>query len=324
MPQPTVRDVHVDVPLTNISVAYIQEAQNFIADKVFPVVPVQKQSGTYFVYEKGSWLRSVAEERAPGTESAGGGWTVDNTPSYYCRVYAVHKDVDDQTRANATAPIDLDRDATEWVTHQLLLKRELVFANSYLNTGVWSNEYAGVTGTPSAGEVVKWSDYTNSTPIQDITNAITAIARGTGYKPNVLVLAPDVFNALKNHPNIVERIKYTQKAVVTEDMIAGLFGVDKVLVPWAVVNTAEEGATDNVEFIISGKALLAYASPSPSLYKPSAGYTFVWIGLVGANAGVRIKKFRMEHLSADRVEGEMAFDMKVVASDLGALFHSLV
>ena len=41
MPQPTSSDVHVDAILTNISVAYIQQQGAFIANRVFPSVPVK-------------------------------------------------------------------------------------------------------------------------------------------------------------------------------------------------------------------------------------------------------------------------------------------
>ena len=58
---------------------------------------------------------------------------------------------------------------------------------------------------------------------------------------------------------------------------------------------------------------------------PSAGYTFSWVGHMGAgNEGGRIKQFRMEHLAADRVEIEMAWATKVVAADLGFFFGSIV
>ncbi|MBC7340895.1 MAG: major capsid protein [Clostridia bacterium] len=325
MPNPTPGDLHVNVPLTNISIAYIQSAEGFIADKVFPNVPVQKQSDRYFKYLKEDWFRVEAQERAPGTESAGSGWRVDNTPTYYCPIYAVHKDIDDPTRANADAPINLDRDATEWVTQQLLLKRETQWANNYFTTGVWGTDRQGVASGATGNQFVKWSDFTNSNPVLDVKNSVLAIASKTGYKPNVMVVAPDVFNVLTEHPKILDRVKYTQRAVITEDILAGLFGVDKFLVPWGVVNTAAEGATENTDLIFKSKVLLVYAAPAPSLLKPSGGYTFSWTGYLGAGAqGNRIKRFRMEHLSSDRVEGEMAYDMKVVAPDLGVLFYDAI
>lgn len=325
MPNPVPSDLHVNQPLTNISIAYIQQATAFIADKVFPNVPVQKQSDRFFKYLKEDWFRVEAQERAPGTESAGGGWRIDNTPTYYCRVYAVHKDIDDQIRANVDAPINLDRDATEWVTQQMLLKRETLWASQYFTTGVWGTDRQGVASGPTGNQFVKWSDYTNSDPIADIDASIMAIASKTGYKPNTIVVAPDVFGKLKNHPKILDRVKYTQRAVITEDILAGLFGLEKFLVPWGVVNSAAEGAAENTDLIFKSKVLLVYAAPAPSLLKPSGGYTFSWTGYLGAGAqGNRIKRFRMEQLASDRIEGEMAMDMKLIAADLGVLFYDAI
>ena len=81
MPQPTRSDVHVNTPLTAISIAFMQQAQNFVADRVFPNIPVTKQSDLYFVYPKGDWFRRQMEKRAPASESAGSGWDL-TTDSY--------------------------------------------------------------------------------------------------------------------------------------------------------------------------------------------------------------------------------------------------
>lgn len=90
MPKPSPRDVHVNAPLTNISIAYIQNAQNFIADRVFPMIPVQKQSDRYFEYTRDDWFRIEAQLRGPATESAGSGFNIDNTPTYFADVFAVN------------------------------------------------------------------------------------------------------------------------------------------------------------------------------------------------------------------------------------------
>ena len=36
MPQPTISDVHVNIPLTNLSLLPRQEDMEFVADRVFP------------------------------------------------------------------------------------------------------------------------------------------------------------------------------------------------------------------------------------------------------------------------------------------------
>ena len=41
-------------------------------------------------------------------------------------------------------------------------------------------------------------------------------------------------------------------------------------------------------------------------------------------AGLRIKSFRMEHLASDRVEIDVAFDMRVVSKDCGFYFNGVI
>lgn len=324
MPQPTRADVHVNKPLTNISIAFIQRQQNFIADRVFPIIPVQKQSDRFFKYTKSNWFRTEAEKRAPATESAGSGFDIDNTPSYFADVWSVHKDVDDQIRANADAPINMDRDATEFVTQQLLLRKEKEWVNSFFGTGIWDTDLTGVAATPGANQFLQW-DQADSTPIEDITNEKQNVAEKTGFMPNTLVLGPKVFNVLTNHADILDRIKFTQRGIVTTDLLASVLGVDRVLVPLATENTAAEGATDSFSFFYGKQALLAFAAPRPSILQPSAGYTFSWTGLLGAGQqGTRIRRFRMDNLQSDRIEGDMAFDQKVIASELATFFDSAI
>jgi hypothetical protein len=324
MPQPTRSDVHVNRPLTNISIAYIQKAQDFIADKVFPIVPVLKQSDRYFRYTKDYWFRTAAAKRAPASESAGSGFVVDNTPSYFADVWAMHQDIDDQTRANADQPLDLDRDATLFVTQNLLLRREIQFVNQYMAANVWTGGPGAVDYNVGATPANQW-DQSSSNPMAQIDYLKQFIKSQTGFLPNTLVLTPDVFFALRNNASVLDRIKYTQRGIVSEDLLAALFGVEKLLVASAVQNTAQEGKTGAFSFLVSNVALLVYANPAPSILQPSGGYIFSWQGLFGAGAqGNRIMSFRMEHLKADRIEGEMAFDMHLVGSDLGVYLYNIL
>lgn len=323
---PTRSQTHIDRALTEISIAYTQAPNSFIADKVFPVVPINKQSDRYFMYKKEDWFRDDAEERAAATESAGGDYEIDNTPSYFCRKYAYHKDVTEEDRANSDDPLTPDSDAVDFVTDKLLLRREIQWATKYFAASIWATQYNGVVAAPGAGERLHWNDI-NSTPIEDITAAATDIQENTGKRPNKLVIGQRVFDALKNHPDILDRIKYTQKGVVTVELLAMLFEVEQVLIAGAIKNTANKGQTASMDFILGKHALLCYAAPRPSLKQPTAGYIFAWKGLLGANAvGGRILRIPMPWLGegTERIEGEMAWDMKVVATDLGCFFNGIV
>ena len=201
----------------------------------------------------------------------------------------------------------------------------MAFTDAFFKTGVWGTEVAGAD-TAGEGNALYWNLPT-STPIQDVTNAAVNMAGTTGYKPNVLLLSPSAFNALKNHDDILDRIRYTQKGIVTADLLATLFEVDKVLVGWGVVNSAAKGTAADVDFIMGKHALLCYANPRPALKKPSAGYIFAWTGLEGAGAyGNRIVRLPMDMLGlgTERIEGEMAFDCQQVCKDLGVFFKDIV
>jgi hypothetical protein len=325
---PTPGDVHVNTPLTNISIAFLQNAANFVSSRVFPNIPVTKQSDRYYVYERGDFNRDEMAERAPATESVGGGYNLDNTPTYFANRFSFHKDIPDEVRANADAVLNPDREATAYVTHKALIKREKLFVQKFFQSGLWGVDYTGVSSNPSGANILQWGD-ANSTPIETVRAAKRSIAERTGFEPNKLVLGRAVYDALLDHPDIIDRLKYGQTAgaaanTSTNDL-ASLFKVDEILVMNAVENTAKEGAAASHSFIGGKNALLCHAATAPGLMTPTAGYTFSWTGLLGAGGeGNRIKSFRMEQLGADRIEIDMCFDQKLVSADLGQFFSGIV
>lgn len=230
--QPDSRSLHISAPLTNLSTAYIQSTDAYIADQIFPVVPVQKQGDLFYRYKKDDWFRSAAGVRAPATESVGSGYELD-TDSYYAPVYAFHKDIDDQTVANADSMFNLDSDAVNFVTRNLLIKRDRIFVNTYMKTGVWGVDRAGVASGPTGTQFIQF-DQSGSTPIEQFQADIVAMEELTGLRPNVLVLGARVINPLLNHAEVLDRIKYTQRGVASPDLLASLFGVDRYLDSWPI------------------------------------------------------------------------------------------
>ena len=154
---PTMQNAHIDRALTNISVAYLQDASAFIADKVFPIVPVKRQSDVFYIYNKGDFMRDEAQVRGAGTESAGGDYGVEASDPYYCRKHAFHKDVTPEERANYDEPLDADTDATDFVSQKMLIRREMEWASKFFKTGVWGREISGVDASPSTNQAIKWN-----------------------------------------------------------------------------------------------------------------------------------------------------------------------
>lgn len=133
--QPSRSDVHVNRPLTQISLGFMQDEMGFVADRVFPDIPVDKNADVYFTYPRGEWNRNEMEERAPATESAGTTYTI-GTDSYLATVRALHRDVPDQIRSNADDPINLDREATRLISLKALIDREVLWVTNFFQSGI--------------------------------------------------------------------------------------------------------------------------------------------------------------------------------------------
>ena len=141
--------------------------------------------------------------------------------------------------------------------------------------------------------------------------------------PNVMVVSSDVDAMLKQHPAIIDRIKYTSGQAITDDVIARFFEIDDYLVSGAVVRTGRERSPNKkTDYMMKNRAGLFYRPASPSLLTPSAGYNFSWSGYTGMVGGIRISSFRMEHIKSDRFEAEMAYAQQQIGADLGYFFNN--
>lgn len=312
-----------------MSVAYIQTQTAFISNQVFTTIPVDSKSNKYFLFLKEDWFRDDAQVRAPGTESAGGDYDIDNTPSYNCVVYSYHKDVDEQITTNADAPLNLERSASRFTARKLLLREEIQWVSDFFATGVWTGSSTGTDITVSP----LWDD-PSSTPIEDVQVQQLSVLQNTGFEANVLVFGFAVYQKLIRHPDVIDLIKYGagpgNPAIANEAALAKIFSVDRVVVAKSVKNTAQKtpGTPAFTGAMIAGKnALLCYANQSPAIEEPSAGYRFMWKG-ISRGLGNTIASYRIPMpwlgLETSRVESEIAFADKVVGADLGAFFSLAV
>ena len=234
--QTTHNDLHVDRLLTNLSVGYRNDT--YIADKIFPIVPVQKQSDKYAVYTKADWFRDEAQLRAPGTEPVESGYNVSTTNTYFCLQYAIAKSVPDEVRANADDPLNPDREAVEFVTDRLMLRRENAWAAANFIAAAWATSSTGGTS-----DHVQWSNYGASDPTVDVLRYRNSVRGSIARLPNKGVIGFAALVQLQNHPVLVDRIKYSQKGILTEQLIAELLGLDELLVGSAIITTTPEPQT---------------------------------------------------------------------------------
>lgn len=325
MPQPGIGQVHVNRPLTNISVAFIQDADAFVSTRVGAVIPTDKKSNVYFTYTQNDWFRDEAQLRAPAMESAGSGYNVSNSP-FTCEVYALHKDVDEQVRLNTDDPLDGKRDAIKFVTRKLLIRQEIQWMSDIFAASTWTGSTTNGDITPST----TWDDPT-STPIEDVQAQQASILINTGFLPNTFILAFQTYQKLIRHPDVIDLIKYGagpgNPAIANEETLAKVFGVDQVVVSKAVKATNQENDTAAYALMASKNALLAYVADAPGLYQPTAWYMFQWTGVsygLGETIGAYEIPMPWLGLTTVRCEAQIAFANKVIAATLGAYFTGAV
>lgn len=303
MAQPVRSQVHVDTPLSNISIAYMNDS--YIADQIFPLVPVDNQSDKYFIFTKDFWFRNSVKRRGPNGTYAEGGFELSNT-NYECINKGLQFPIPWETVQNQDAALDMEVDGAEWLAQQFMLDRESALATKIMDATAWTTETT-LSGTS------QWSDYANSDPIGDIETGREAVKKLIGRYPNTLVMGAEVWDKLKFHPDLLDIYKHTEKAILTKALVAAIFdGIDRVVVGDAIINSATEGATFDGGYIWPKNALLLYVPASPGLRVPSAGYTFVW---KQQGFAIMIEKLLERNRRRETLLADHAFDQKVVGAD---------
>ena len=311
--QPTVRDVHpIDPVLTNLSIG--GKHDKFLWDQIAPVSAQPQKSGTYPLYTRDFWFK----RQAGAIRTAGGpylrvGYGV-TTDTFNCLERGFEKQVEDVVVAANLFGDDPSKLATAFVTNLIQLELEKDAAAAYFVTGVWgtSNTLAGAN---------QWSDYDGSDPIANADTAIRTIKRNTGARPTTMFVGLLAWERLKEHPLITDKFKYTQKGIMTPDLVAATLGVDELIVGDTVENTAAEGATFVGADIWADNALFVVRN-NPALLVSNGGYTFMWNEKGNIPWGV--ESYRDEPVRSDIVRAFTHYDMQIVSAQHGYIFLDCV
>ncbi len=320
MPQPDVPDVHVNSLVTNLSIAHMNQEKHYIADKMFPMVPSDKQSDLYLIFQRGDFFQGSENAttmqdllRAPGTRAAIAGYDVSSA-SFRCDNFAIGVEIPDELRGNADAIFQLDDEAALLATQIQLIRRERAWALDFMKSGVWGTDVAGTT------DFVKWSDYGGSDPLADMELALDTIEAATGQRPNKCAMGPIVWRRLKYHPDLVDLIKGGatpgQPAKVMPSLLAQLLEIDEVLIGRASYRSSVEGANLAMARIFDDDMLFLNVAPSPGRMTPTAGITYFWKPLTGGNIQFA-RKYRQDPEKKDVIEIHSYMDHVATETESG-------
>jgi len=252
----------VNPVLTELARGYSNAAM--IADAIFPMVSVSKEAGKIPEFTKEAF-KIYSTERAIRANSNRINPDDRNEIDFVCVEHDLEYPVD--YREQEDDVFDTQKHATFVVSEAIALRREKLCADIAQATG----NYGSNTATLGAGD--KFTN-TSSNPFTAFKNASEAIRAGIAKRPNVVIIGATAFAALKEHPALMERLKYTQTGLITPDILATMLDVEKVFVGDSIYVTDAGVNTD----IWSDNVIVAYVpslktSIPRSIYEPSFGYT---------------------------------------------------
>ena len=303
------RDAHLDVPLTNMAVKAFQGRGEFIGQKLFPVINVQKQSNKYYTLDKNSWLLVPDTARAPKTAPRRVEFKV-SSENYFCPNYALANENALEDLANADIALSLRKNSVSVVMDGLLRDLEVRIANQVTSL---TNLGSGVTLSGTS----QWSDFTNSDPIADVTTGHAFIQNNTGLMANTMVMDKDTFAVVRRHPILLDMFKYTSGGRVKLDQLADVFDVDTILIARGIKNTANENATGVIANIWGNNVILCRIEPGTSLETQTFGLSFRWAP-AGLPAAMQVQRYRDPDpgKAVEVVSTGYYQDEKIIAADL--------
>ena len=273
--------------LSRTASEYAVNEAEYAGAAIAPVFQVSVQAATFPKWTRENMLNvPKLKARAPGAPYQRINMEI-GSDVFATFDYGAEIPLDDRQRAIYANHFDADRGKILRGTRVLMLNKE-------------RRVHALVTGAdvPTSAPAAKW-DAGGGDPIGDIDAIKEVIHDNCGMDPNVAVIPRDVFNVLKEHPAILEKIKYTQRGVVTADIIASVFGLDRIVVAGATQNSANEGQAISIQKLWGDSVIVAYVNPAIDLESPTFARTFAWGGYSGASSGeLAVKTYREENASS--------------------------
>ena len=244
-----------------------------VARALFPITFVRTYGGRVIEFGKESFLL-YNSRRAPGGATKRIGFGYEGKPFAIVPSALEAKVPRELMRDAEEVPgVDLASRAVNLTMSALELEHEFNCAQLARDPSNYDDDHKlTLSGTS------RWTD-SNSDPAKDIEAAKEAIRSTIGVYPNTVVLSPSAMSALRLHPKILDRIKYTGRETPTPDILASLWGVRKVVVGEAVAATEADGAFGDVW---GDDVIVAYVSQSEGaagFEEPSYGYTYAIEGM---------------------------------------------
>ncbi len=258
----------VDVPLTQVSNGLFQEMTSFICERLLPNIPVVQQSGIIGKYGTNHLRLHANSMGGRGEAPRVALVNPDVSQKYYIEDHGLEEVVTPNDLRNYISPFEADRDKVMALTYANLVAKEYALAYSMGATAANLSLNTTLTGSS------QFSDLENSDPVNVILTGRRAIRDVVGFFPNKAWCEADVFETLRVHPQIWDRLgfKFNQSGQLSQANVAQALNVKEFLVAESVYDSSSMGQSASIAPIWDKTLYFGVLPENPALMQKSGGY----------------------------------------------------
>jgi len=304
-------DLHLAQWLTEMAIGY--QPQGIIADSIFPIVRVAKQTDWYPVFSRQEALTIENTARAPGTEARKITRSV-TSGSYFAKNYALKTELTLEDRVNMDMGLatELVGGRARYILNKLMLDWDLRVSNL-----VNSSSNVGSSGTVTSA----WNGA--GSPLTNLWTAIDNVKYATGYRPNRVVFGARAWDSFRRDVTVRNLIYGVNNGggYVNLPQVKTVFEVDDMMVGQSFYSSSNESQAEAVSVIWPDNVLVSFTAPNPTREDPSFGYSFRWAGGVPEMA-VEVLPYDPK-IKSEEIEAAYYQDEKITGSSYGFLLYNV-
>lgn len=310
------------LPRQDLQVLYDEAPPDFqgIADIIMPEFAVPSVAGKGYRATREEVLGLYDTQRAPKSAYKSSDDRLEDF-DYAVQDHGLTSKLDDSERRMYASAFDYAAVVANRLRNKILRKREYTVASALINTTNFP-----LSGTTGHTVGTAWSS-TSATPIADVNTAVTNFYANSGMLPNTLVLnwltarwlsrVTEVYNQLATSGQTGVVIPGTP---LSEAQLAGVFGIDRVVIAKVPYNSAKQGQTASISDVWNnGYAFLCRTSSSMDISEPCIGRMWRWTDDAGDLGTVLLEQYRDEDVRSDVLRARFGYGVSLLDSACGYL-----
>lgn len=283
----------------------------FISTRVFPVLEVASQAGTFGRIPIAQLLQNRDTLRAPGAGYSRQTWKF-TTDSYATQEHGAEEAVDDRESRMYADYFDAELISAERARSAVMRNGEKRVID------VISTNWTGDTAAAANG----WETATG-TPIGDVETAVRAVYDNSGLRANAMVISWKKFRDLRNNAEIIDRIKFAgftdpRAGAINLAAMAQVFDLDEIIVAGSQENTANQGQAASLSPLWTDtEAFVCRVATTQDIREPCIGRVFHW-SEDGSTVGGTVETYREEGVRGDIARVRHDVDEKLLYQEAGS------